>query len=127
MYDAGKIIPGLVIFFALVSFPAWHNALSGTTAYKPEPEIVTKEEQCVEPKQYMTDNHSALLNEWKEAAVRDSNRTYVASDGKTYDINLTGTCMDCHSNKAEFCDRCHDYAGVNPNCWYCHVAPEEAK
>ena len=42
-----------------------------------------------------------------------------------YDISLAGTCMKCHSNKAEFCDRCHDYAGVSPDCWSCHVAPQE--
>ena len=29
-------------------------------------------------------------------------------------------CLDCHSNTAEFCDRCHDYASVRPYCWHCH-------
>ena len=29
-------------------------------------------------------------------------------------MSLTRTCMDCHSNKAEFCDRCHNYLAVRP-------------
>ena len=29
-------------------------------------------------------------------------------------MSLTGTCLRCHANKAEFCDRCHAYAGVSP-------------
>ena len=27
----------------------------------------------------------------------------------------------CHANKAEFCDRCHNYAAVKPYCWDCHI------
>ena len=27
-------------------------------------------------------------------------------------MSLSNTCLDCHSNKAEFCDRCHNYASV---------------
>jgi hypothetical protein len=39
----------------------------------------------------------------------------TASDNKTYDISLTGTCLKCHPNKVEFCDRCHNYNAVAPN------------
>ena len=30
-------------------------------------------------------------------------------------------CLDCHKNKSNFCDKCHDYMGVKPYCWECHA------
>jgi hypothetical protein len=56
--------------------------------------------------------------------VRDGIHTYVASDGTEYEISLTDTCLSCHSDKEEFCDTCHEYAGISPNCWDCHNVPE---
>ena len=124
MYNADKIIPGLIVFFCLISFPIWYSMASGKAAYIPEPEIVTEEKQCIEATQYMRDKHMDLLNDWRESVVREGTMTYVASDGKEYNMSLTGTCMDCHPNKAEFCDECHNYLGVKPNCWDCHNLPE---
>ena len=125
MYNAGKIITGLVIFIILLTSPIWYSAASGRISYVPEPKIVTEEKQCVEPAQYMRENHMHLLDEWRQTAVREGEHTYVASDGKEYEISLSDTCMKCHSNKKEFCDQCHDYTGVQPSCWDCHNAPEE--
>jgi len=127
MYDAGKIITGIIIFLCLVTFPIWYIAASGKASSAPEPVIVTTEKQCVESTQYMKDNHMKLLDSWKETVVRDGIRTYVASDGKEYTISLTGTCLSCHPNKAEFCDQCHDYVGRTPYCWNCHNIPEESQ
>ena len=50
--------------------------------------------------------------------------------GERWDLSGTvrtedgGSCMSCHSNKDEFCDRCHDYLAVKPYCWECHVEPK---
>ncbi len=127
MYDANKIIPGLIIFFCIITLPLWLTAASGKLAYAPELEIVTEEEQCVETVESMRANHMDLLVEWRETVVRTGIRTWTASDGKEYDMSLTGTCLNCHSNKAEFCDRCHDYVGGKPYCWNCHIVPEEGE
>ncbi|NQT35640.1 hypothetical protein HQ587_10660 [bacterium] len=35
------------------------------------------------------------------------------------------SCLDCHSNKSNFCDKCHNYVAVDPYCWECHIIPEE--
>jgi len=40
-----------------------------------------------------------------------------------FDMSLSNTCLSCHTNKAEFCDKCHGYASVDPYCWDCHVDP----
>jgi len=124
MYDAGKIIPGLIIFLCLITFPGWYSLVKGEGIYVVEPEIVTEGEQCVESAEYMRANHMYLLiDDWRETVVREGIRTYVSSDGKEYNMSLTETCMDCHSNRAEFCDKCHDYVGGKPNCWDCHNEP----
>jgi hypothetical protein len=127
VYDKGKIILGLAIFLCLASFPVWYVAASGKADYRPAPVIATSDNQCVESTQYMKEYHMQLLKQWRDDAVRNGKSTYTASDNKTYDINLTGTCLNCHSNKAEFCDSCHNYAGVAPNCWSCHNVPVKGK
>ena len=124
MYDAGKIIPGIIIFFGLISFPIWATAVSGNIDYVPDLEIPADEEQCVESAEWMRANHMDLLIDWREEVVRDGARTYTATDGKEYSKSLTDTCLDCHSSKAAFCDQCHDYVAAKPNCWNCHVDPE---
>ncbi len=124
MYDAGKIIPGIIIFFCLISFPIWVSAASGNIDYVPELNLPADEEQCVESAEWMRANHMDLLIDWREEVVRDGLRTYTATDGKEYVKSLTDTCIDCHSPKAEFCDLCHNYVASAPNCWNCHVDPE---
>ena len=125
MYDAGKVITGIIIFLVLVTFPIWFNIASGEAAYTPDPTIATPAEQCVESLEYMKRNHMDMLDEWRDIVVRDAQRTFVAPDGKTYEMSLSNTCMKCHSNKTEFCDKCHSYVAVDPYCWECHIEPEK--
>jgi len=127
MYDTGKIVTGLVIFLVLISFPIWFNAAGNASANLPEPEIVTDEEQCIEDTEFMKAEHMDLLIDWRQTVVRDGIRTYVASDGRAFNMSLTGTCLSCHSNKEEFCDECHNSVGAQPNCWNCHNIPEETE
>jgi hypothetical protein len=124
MYDTGKIIPGLVVFAVLMTTPIWYSLATGGISEVPEPQPPAGETQCVESAQWMRDNHMHLLDQWRNTVVRDGEHTYVASDGMEYTISLTETCLNCHSNKAEFCDTCHEYAGISPNCWECHNVPE---
>jgi methionyl-tRNA synthetase len=64
-----------------------------------------------------------LLVSWRETTVRDGDRMYVTIDGRRYRKSLTGTCLQCHTKKADSCDRCHDHLNVHPVCWDCHVEP----
>ena len=127
MYDGTKIIIGLIIGIGLLLFPFWPSA--GKYASKaPEPELTAKAraaKTCVESKHFMTTHHMKLLDTWRDDVVRKAERVYKSIDGKIYDKSLQNTCMDCHSNKSKFCDRCHDYMGVKPFCWDCHIAPKE--
>jgi hypothetical protein len=155
MYDGAKIIAGLVIGVGLLMAPFFYNA--GKAAKAPEPELTVKAKEageCVAPKDYMTEYHMQLLDDWRNTAVRDGERYYdtrektlhlqvledisdaSASAGerhynpvkqKVYYKSLQVTCLDCHSNKSKFCDQCHNYIGVTPYCWECHLQPEENK
>ena len=124
MYNSGKIIIGIIVFLVLITSPVWLNLASGKASTVPKPEIVTQEKKCIEPTAYMKTNHMNMLNAWRDSVVRQDSRTYVASDGKQYDMSLTKTCLKCHPNKAQFCDQCHSYEAVKPVCWECHNVPE---
>ncbi len=139
LYDGGKIIIGLAVFLAFALFPFYNNI--GKVNAKPEPKTDTPaiqdweklygKKECVEPKEWMRAEHMQLLNNWRDAVVRQMYRGYVStSNGKKFNMSLQNECMRCHSNKKKFCDECHNYMAVVPYCWDCHIAPvekEEAK
>jgi len=128
--DRGKILFGLCLFVVLMAFPIWYNVARGKAGSRPEIRRPTLETQCVESRQYMVAQHMNLLNEWRDWYVREGreqgDRSYRTGDGRVYKMSLTSTCLSarCHANKAEFCDRCHNYVGVNPYCFDCHLVPK---
>lgn len=124
MYDRGKVIPGILIFLAMALFPLLHKLGPGEAGDRPVLQYPAGEKQCIEPKQFMRENHMQLLFDWRETVVRGGNRVYRASDGREYNMSITGECLGCHDNKTEFCDRCHDYLKVRPYCWDCHTIPK---
>ena len=122
MKDKKKILAGLAIFIAAISFPFWFNL--GKAAPAPELELTAKAKaakSCVMATEYMTAEHMQLLDLWRHNVVRGGERMFVNPEGKLFNMSLSNTCLDCHSNKAEFCDRCHNYASVRPYCWDCHI------
>ena len=150
MYDGGKILAGLIIGVGLLLAPFFYNA--GKAAKAPDPKLTEKAkeaETCVAPLAYMTPYHMQLLEDWRNTVVRDGERYYDTGKGtwhlrvvdaveqvmrkdekfykkskdKVYYKSLQQTCMDCHSNKVDFCDECHNYLGVVPYCWECHIEP----
>lgn len=125
MYNKGTVIAGLAIFVLFVTFPIWFNGLDAGPL--PKPELPPGgEKECVAPVDEMRDNHMKLLNEWRDAVLRDSDRVMVKVGDKEYRKGLQMACMECHSDKEKFCDTCHEYAAVQPTCWDCHLTPVEA-
>ena len=114
--------------FCLLSTTFFYNMAMGKAVKVPEPKIDTpaiqklpeKERVCIEPKAYMRENHTKLLDEWRDQVVRDGNRDYKGYT-KKYTASLQNTCMKCHSNYDNFCNECHKYMGIKPYCWDCHV------
>ena len=127
MRDRVLILGGLVIFLVLITMPIWWDSAARVTSKGPEPVLPANEKSCVAPTEYMRTSHMKLLIDWREQVVRNDVRTFTAFNGKTYKMSLTGTCMGCHTDKSQFCDRCHDYAGVSVYCWDCHIDPKLAR
>lgn len=133
IYNKGPVFLGILVFLALALFPFYNNF--GKTNKKPEPKIDTPaimeyeklngKKECVEPKEFMRGEHMVLINNWRDAVVRDDSRGYLSSTGKRWNMSLQNGCMQCHSNKKKFCDECHNYMAVKPFCWDCHIQPVE--
>ncbi len=125
LYDGEKIIIGLIIFVGLVTYPLWHNTVSGKSTYVPKLETPKDKKDCIEAKEYIRVNHKSILEDWRLSVVRNGLRVYQASNKKRYQMSLNRTCMECHSDKTKFCDQCHNYMGVTNKCWDCHIYPKQ--
>jgi len=126
MSDSGKILGVLVVLavIAAVAFPFAFTMAFGDVGHRPDPQLPENEKECVESKEFMTAWHMDLLNQWRDSVVRDGNRVYEATDEQRHLMSLTDGCMKCHTNQEKFCKECHDFAGVEPYCWDCHIQPE---
>lgn len=122
MYDSGKIIAGLAVFLVLFGSPFWYDAFSGSALQRPDLVLPSgpNGKECVAGTAFMRRNHMILLNRWRNEVVREGKTFYTSSTGKVYKMRLARTCLACHGNASQFCDRCHAYVGVNPYCWECH-------
>jgi hypothetical protein len=125
MRDRPIIYAGLAVFLALFTYPFWRDLSAGATTKGPGQVLPRTAKECVASIEYMKTSHMKLLLEWRDQAVRFNNREFVAYNGKTYTRNLTATCLgQCHGVKADFCERCHNYAAVSATCWDCHLDPK---
>jgi hypothetical protein len=120
MNDKTKIMIGIVAAVVVAAFPIWYTLAAADETGRPELETPPEGSQCVREKAFMTGNHMNLLDDWRNAVVRDGQ---WMAPGQDYPMSLTRTCLSCHSKEA-FCQRCHDYANVSPTCWDCHVESE---
>jgi hypothetical protein len=127
VYNKFPVLIGLAAFVILATSPLWLNA--GRIIGPPKPSLDTpaiqkladKDKQCVLPTEEMRAYHMQLLIDWRDQVVRTGDRVWTSPSGKKYEPSLSNTCLGCHSNKAEFCDQCHNYVAVAPNCWGCHL------
>ncbi|MBW1681849.1 MAG: cytochrome C [Deltaproteobacteria bacterium] len=103
---------------------AWHMHLLDTWRHT----VVRNDERYYSPRREarMARLDKNLFDQWRHF-VSDGARRYVPKEDKVYYKSLQETCLDCHSNKSKFCDECHNYMGVTPYCWDCHIQPEEKK
>ncbi len=124
MYDSGKIIPGLLIFVLLITFPIWYNNLIGNVGAAPTknpslpPEMIQgavfPNNQKHLPATEMRAKHMELFK-----AIHVTAQGYdPAKDGQ----KPTMSCVGCHGSKEQFCDSCHNYVSEKkvPDCWTCH-------
>ncbi len=132
-----NVIFGLVIAIVVLTLPFWY-ALAQPKAARKAPAMPrpTNSDRCIE--EDMRARHMQVIDEWRNTVVRDGvAEPYKAADGNEYERSLTKTClMQCHSTEDQpktdeagnvlpvqerFCQECHEYANIRPNCWDCHL------
>ena len=134
MSDKPIIIAGLAGFVVLVTFPFWYPLVLGQAFQSPPAREYPQDVRCIEKKEWMAANHMNLLKQWRKEVVRSRGpeaKPYESESGKEYAKSLTDTCMACHGKKDMLdgngdtsCTQCHNYAGIEPDCWNCHIEPE---
>ncbi len=122
--DKKVLITFIVILFVIIAIPVVYSNSSKATGPKPViSETAKAAGECVRPKVNMKGEHMQILDGWRNSVVRDAKRVYLNENGKEFEMSLSNSCLRCHDNKEQFCDKCHDYASVKPYCWDCHVDP----
>lgn len=127
LYDADKIIPGVIIFLLIFLFPLYSNIGGAAPVPKPVKPKASVAKQCILPTDFMRTEHMKVVDEWRNSVVRDGQRIFTNPSGQSFNMSLTNTCMECHDDKEKFCDQCHNYLGVTPYCWDCHLDPKMKK
>jgi hypothetical protein len=112
--DRALIIPAAILLFPVVYGLVGRGdaADDGPFVERPGPQ----HERCVRETEYMRYHHWELLQEVRDAVVRD---------GVRGEITLAG-CRECHPDRASFCNRCHQAVSLQPDCFGCHHYPETA-
>lgn len=59
--------------------------------------------------------HMTYLKQRRDQVVRDGRRSGRVAQG------LMSTCSGCHGEQTQFCDKCHERAGVRLDCFGCHT------
>ena len=129
MYSTKWVILLIIAFLGVCFSPLIYNVSAPGFELKP-PELAKPEgDHCIEDADWMEANHMDLLLEIRTHTIRDPGGRFYES--KTYPGEIfygtTHQCFECHTSKADFCDKCHGYNGVKPYCWECHNTPEIVK
>ncbi len=119
-----KVITVVAVFLIILMLPFLYNWVSiGLFKTVQQPELVIeKTGNCVKDTKYMRTSHGKLLIHERSRIVREGERGAIG----------LSTCRKCHTNREEFCDRCHNYAGVltlneKAGCFACHYYPKTKK
>jgi len=105
----------LVVLGLIILLPLVYNVV--LCAYTNSPESFLEKPKgdgkCVRDAEYMRSNHMVLLKGIRNQAMRE---------GKKTEIGLKN-CRQCHTNREQFCDRCHTKVNLKPDCFSCHYYP----
>lgn len=84
-----------------------------------------KGERCVEDTNLMRRDHMELLKHQRDATMRDGIRTKGHSLKECFTCHVVngsdGNPVTIASDK-HFCNACHSYAAVGPDCFACHAS-----
>jgi len=107
----GIILAVLIgLLFGGSSLPSVANAENPVKLQKP------LGEKCVinTDTEWVRRNHMDFLHDKRNLTVREGVRNPEES---------FLACKTCHVSREQFCDKCHTYVGVKPDCFDCHNYP----
>ncbi|HEX9592274.1 MAG TPA: hypothetical protein VGB12_02825 [bacterium] len=113
------VIGSLAVFTVVLFSPFLVNAVGGyfgTKVEAPNPKAA-RGTACILPTAEMRQVHMKMFMHTRDNTVRSGMRTQQTS---------LKNCQTCHPTRGDFCDQCHNFAGVKPECWNCHFYPEHA-
>lgn len=119
--QVGKwLVAGALLFACAVGIA--HEDEKDNPLLPPHPE--GRGGACVEDTQFMRRNHMMLLFKKRNETMRQGIRTTQHS---------LKVCIECHADQksdgqyipvndpGQFCRSCHQYAGIQPDCFECHA------
>jgi len=90
-------------------------------------ELPADHDECVRDTEYMRFHHMDLLLEIRDEVQRDGQRRQEVGFTDCHPLEgetECSLCMDCHDNRAAFCNRCHEAVDLRPDCFVCHYYPD---
>ena len=118
-----KAIILLVIFGAILYLPFSIHAVSGNI-FNGLPIPVLNTLGATEGNGASGDQY-ATMDQYAQGLPKPSVPVQVDLDYMRNHMNIlkqegqnAKSCAACHTNRAEFCDRCHSYVGINPSFDY---------
>jgi hypothetical protein len=118
--NGSKASVAVIVLVGVVLFPVGYSAFTAIFARESPNEVPfiqvpdSQDKQCVRETSYMRYHHWELLRQIREQVVRDGIRGEIGLN----------SCRECHPNRAQFCNQCHNAVSLHPDCFGCHYYPE---
>ena len=115
----GKKVNLVLIPVVIILLPLGYSVVSSQLAEPPSAEELFLEmpgpehDACVKETTWMRYHHWELLRQTREEVVRYGER---GNPG-------LAKCMECHTSRERFCNKCHDAVSMTPDCYGCHYYP----
>ncbi|MEG3640778.1 hypothetical protein [Magnetococcus sp. PR-3] len=109
-----SFIVALTLAMGLVVVSAPADAEEGYRMHGPIKLQKAQGEACIRDTADMARNHMKLMKHKRVDTVRLGMREPAES---------LLSCANCHTSREQFCDQCHTYVGVKPDCFTCHIYP----
>lgn len=118
---------GVIVPLLLIVLPFVYSVADALFAEEPEVVIEVPEGECVRDTEYMRYHHMNLLLEIRDEVQRDGARKRAVGMSVCYPEEgetECHICRDCHANRAQFCNQCHNAVNLTPDCFGCHYYPD---
>ena len=109
------VVLGLIILLPLVYSVVLWAFPSQMQCSQPFLEKPKGHKKCIKDTEYMRSNHMTLLKNIRNQVMRQ---------GEKGQMGLKD-CRQCHTNREQFCDKCHNAVNLKPDCFNCHFFEPE--